>query len=274
MWWDCHSQNVQCHSQAVGHRKRCDETAFNNMCNITYFLLVIGKDRLSQGVQCHSLPIGHRKRCEETAFHKMCNVTHFLLVIGKDLMRLPFTKCAICHSPTVGHRKRCGDCLSQNMQCHSQTVGHSKRCDETAFHKMCNTYVTHWLLIIAKDVMRLPFPKCAICHSHPVYDRKDCLYKTCNVTHILLVIAKDVMRLPFTKCAMSLTRCRSYVWKDVMRLPFTKCAMSLTSCWSYEKMWWDCLSPNIQCNSLAVGHRKRCNETPFHKCAMSLTCCW
>ena len=43
----------------------------------------------------HSQAVGHRKRCDETALHKMCNVTHLLLVMGKDVMRLPFTKCAM-----------------------------------------------------------------------------------------------------------------------------------------------------------------------------------
>ena len=38
MWWDCLSQNVQCHSLAVGCRKRCDETASHNTFNITHNL--------------------------------------------------------------------------------------------------------------------------------------------------------------------------------------------------------------------------------------------
>ena len=46
-------------------------------------------------VQCHSLAVGDRKRCDETDFHEMCNVTHFLLVIGIGVMRLAFTKCAM-----------------------------------------------------------------------------------------------------------------------------------------------------------------------------------
>ena len=60
------SQNVECHSLAGGHRKRCDETAFH------------------KNVQCHSLAVG---LCDETVFHKICNVTHKLSVRGKDLMR-------------------------------------------------------------------------------------------------------------------------------------------------------------------------------------------
>ena len=140
MWWDCLSWNVKCYSLPIGHRKRCDETAchchslpvghsrksdktvFHKMCNVTYCLLVIGKDIwdcLSQNVQCHSLPVGHRKRCDDClsqnvqhhslavgshrkrcgetviVFHKTCNVTHLLLVIGKYVIRLPFTKCAM-----------------------------------------------------------------------------------------------------------------------------------------------------------------------------------
>ena len=138
------------------------------------------------------------------------------------------------HSLAVGQRTRCNlwDCLSHNVQCHSLPVGHRKRCNETAFHKMCN--VTHKLLVIGKDVMRLPFTN----------------YKLCNATYLLLVIGKDTMSL----------------------------------------------AQIVQCHSLAVGQRKRCNETAFHimcnvthkllvigkdamrlsfiKCAMSLTCCW
>ena len=84
-------------SQAVGDRKKCDETAFH-MCNVTHILLVIGKDVMIlsfRNVQCHSHSVGHRIACGETAIHKMCNVTHCLLVIGKDVMRLPFTKGAM-----------------------------------------------------------------------------------------------------------------------------------------------------------------------------------
>ena len=129
---------------------------------------------------------------------------------------------------------------------------------EAASHKMCN--VTHSLLSIGQDAMRLPFAKCGMS----------------------LTNWKDVMQFHFTKCAMSLTDCWSYqtafhkmcnhvthsllvIRKDVMRLPFTKCAMSLTNCWWEDKMWWDCLSQNVQCHSLPVGHRRRCDETAFHK---------
>ena len=104
----------------------------------------------------------------------MCNVTYKLLVIGKDLM--PFT-IVQCHSQAIGHRKRFMPFT--NVQCHSQTVGNMKRCDGIAFHKMCN--VTHSLLVIGRDVMKLPFMKCV------------------NVTHSLLVIVKDLMRLTSTE---------------------------------------------------------------------------
>jgi hypothetical protein len=101
-----------------------------------------------------------------TAFHKVCNVTYLkLLVIGKDVMRLPSTECATSLT----------SCL--------------ERCDETVFHKIYT--VTHLLLIIGKDDMRLAIA----------------FHKMCDITHNLLVIGKDVMRLPFTRCAMSLTSC-------------------------------------------------------------------
>ena len=78
---------------------------------------------------------------------------------------------------------------------------------------MCN--VTHILLVIEKEVMRLPFTNVqhhllpigdekdhlsqnVQCRSHPVDYRKMCdvtvFHEMCNVTHSLLVIGKDVMR--------------------------------------------------------------------------------
>ena len=91
-------KNLQSHSLAIGHRKRCDGTVFHKMCNIAHLLLVIGNTLMRlpfTNVQCHSLPVGYRKRCHEPTAHKMCNVTHKLLVMGKYVMRLPFTKCAM-----------------------------------------------------------------------------------------------------------------------------------------------------------------------------------
>ena len=189
---------MQCHSLAVGYRKRCDEIAFHKMCNVTHSLLVIGKDlmRLPFTKCVMSFTRCHGKRCDETAFHKMYNVTHSLSVIGKDVMNL-CSSCAMfltycwsyknvmrlsfknvqSHSLAVGHRKRCDETAFHNAQCHLlPAIGHRKRCAETAFHKMCN--VTHKLLVMGKDVMRLPS----------------------YATHLLLVIGKDidVMGLPFT----------------------------------------------------------------------------
>ena len=184
---------------------------------------------------CHLQTVGHRKRCDEsheTAFHEMCNATHFLLVIAKNVMFLPLTKCATSLTAVWwSEEKMWWDCLSPNVQCNSLPVSHRKRCDEAAFHKICN--VTHKLLVIAKDVMRLPFT-------------------TCTMSLTSFGNREDVMRLPFTKCAMLLTsfvhskRCDEtnfhkmcnvthsllVTGKYVMRLPFTRCAMSLTRCWS------------------------------------------
>ncbi len=65
--------------------------------------------------------------------------------------------------------------------------------------------VTHILLVVGKDVMRvmtLPFTECGMsltnCWSCDK-NHKIAFHKMCNVTYILLVIAKDVMRLPFTR---------------------------------------------------------------------------
>src|SRR6266550_2078575 len=85
---------------------------------------------------------------------------------------------------------------------------------------MCK--ITHFLLVIENDVMRLPFTT-----MH-------------NITHFLLAM----MRLPLTKM-YNTTHSLLAIGKNVMRQPFT-----------------------IMCNvtgSLAVGHRKRCDETAFHK---------
>ena len=65
----------------------------------------------------------------------------------------------------------------------------------TAFHTVCN--VTHNLLVIAKDVMRLSFTKCALNDaSLPVGNRKryneTAFQKMCNVTHKLLVMSDEV----------------------------------------------------------------------------------
>jgi hypothetical protein len=76
--------NLECHSQAVGHR---NETAFHKMWDDTHILLVIGM----------RLP-----------FIEMCNVTNRLLVIGKDVMRPPFHKMCNASLP-VGYSKRCNN---------------------------------------------------------------------------------------------------------------------------------------------------------------------
>jgi len=107
---------------------------------------------------------------------------------------------------------------------------------------MCT--VTHFLLVTAKHVMRLPFTK------------------RCTVTHLLLLIAKWWDCLPQNcamsltsywseqkmwwdclapKCERSLTFCWSYVGKDVMRLLFTKPAILL---WFTHTLWNKGMCPN------------------------------
>ena len=145
MWWDCLSQHVQCHLQAVGHRKWCDETGFHKRCNVTHKLLVMGKDGwdyLSQNMQCYSLAVGHRERCDKTACPKMYHVTHFLLVIGKDVLRTPFTKmCNVTYFLLV--------IVKDVMRLTFTTSAMS----------------THFLLIIGKDVMTLLYIWCALSHT-------------------------------------------------------------------------------------------------------------
>ena len=160
------------------------------------------------------------------------------------------------------------DCLSQNVQCnslavrigkvvtqirlsstkcawHPLPVGYKKICDETALHKMFN--VTHLLLVIGKNVLRLPLNDTYLllvigktwwnclsenvqCHSLSVGHSETAFHKTCNVTYSLLVIEMDMIRI--------------------------------------------CLSKHVPCYPLSVGHRISCDETAFTTCAISLTCCW
>ena len=122
-------------------------------CNVIHSLLVIWKKN------------------DVTGFHKLCNVTHLLLVTGKDVMRLPFTKYAMLLTRCWSQVKM-WDCPSKNRQCHSLPVGHMKRCDETiALHKISN--VTHFLLVIERETMKLPFTKCTMT-SQTIGHRKGC----------------------------------------------------------------------------------------------------
>ena len=129
------------------------------------------------------------------------SVTHKLLVMGWDVMGL--------HG-----RNKC--------QCHSQTVGHGMRCDETAWQKWMsvsltscwswdemwwdcmaeiNVSVTHILLVMGWDVMRLP------CGPQWQHSLTGCwlyheIWLTCivekgalNTTHFLLVVGWYVAML-------------------------------------------------------------------------------
>jgi hypothetical protein len=173
MWWDCLAQNVQCHSHAVGYRKRCDEITFHKICNLyaTHSLLAI------------------RKQCDETAFHEMYSITHILLFMGKTCGETAFHKmCNVTHSISILGKmwwnsvKKCAMSLT--------AFGHEKRCSEAAFHHMCN--VTHFLIVISymkRCGVRLPFTNMWLgCHS-------------------LSVDYKKRTRLSITQCAMSLTCC-------------------------------------------------------------------
>ncbi len=167
------------------------------------------------------------------------------------------------------------DYLSQKCAM-SLTPCFRKGCDETVF-KMCN--VTHSLLVIGKDVMRLPVTKVFNVthsllvigndvirlsftkthmqwshHSQPVGINmiRQHFRKMCNVTHSLLVIGKGVtVRLPFIKMC-NVTHKLLVVGKDVISLPFE----------------------NVQCHLPPLD---RGNSDmiwlPFKKCAMSLTTC-
>ena len=101
-----------------------------------------------------------------------------------------------------------------------------------------------------------------------------------NVTHRLLVIGTEVMRLPFTQFATSLTACfpseKLMKCHETVICNFTHCLFSIRK---INETPWDCLSHNlvthillvigkdvtqkVQCHSLAVGHRKICDENAF-----------
>jgi len=230
-------------------------------------------------LQYHLLPVDHRRKGGEVVFHKMHNVTHSLWS-EKKCDELPFTNVQ-CHSLPVGHRKKCDITAFTNVQFHSQAIGHRKRYHETTFHKKCN--VTHKLLFIWKDCLSYN-----VHHLLPVGHRKDVmrlLHTMFNDTHSLLVIGKmwwDCLSqnvhylLPvghrkdvtvgLLYMMFNVTHCFLLaIWKDAMRMTFTKCALSLTPCWSQEKKWWDCLSKNVQCHSLAANHKKDVMRLPFSK---------
>ena len=254
------------------------ELPFTKIYIVTYLLLV--------GIEKDVMRLPHFTKCAMSLTNcwsyvwkdvmrlplRKCAITHLLLVIGKDMVRLPF----------------------RNVQCHSLPVGHMKQCDETAFQRLCN--VTHLLLVIHRK-------RCDETAIQTMY----------NVPHLLLVIGKDVIRLPFRKCAMLLTSCWPS-WKicdetAFQQMCFVQCHSQtvggkLKMWWdclcnvthSLLKMWWDWLSQTVQCHSLAVGHGKRGDVTPLHKmwkvthkllvikkyvmrlpfatCAMSHTNCW
>ena len=204
----------------------------------------------------------------------MCNVTHFLLVIGKGVKENAFamslTSCwseenmwedclsqnmQCCLQTAMEHRKTCYEIAIQHVQCAMSLT----RCwsEEMilwdAFHATCN--VTHSLLVIGKLLW-------------------DSIVLTCNVTHSLLVIGKNVMRLAFTKSTMSLTSCWSLekmswnflsktithlLWvigKEVMRLCLShnlQCHSQAT--WVIGKAVMRMLFAQcaMSCHSLAVG---------------------
>ncbi len=133
MWWDCLSQNVQSHSLPVGYRKRCDETALHKMCNVTHFLLFMGRDvmRLPSTTIfniAHILSV-IEKRNIEPLLRNNCNVTHILLAIGKFLIRSsfePLNQHDMLLTSYV-HRKRC-DLLLFTKLATSLTICKTKEC--------------------------------------------------------------------------------------------------------------------------------------------------
>ena len=171
-WWDCSADKGQHYLHAVNHVMRCCRG---------------GKGK------CYSLPVGHDSRWDEMWWGCIAeinvSITHKLVVIGWDVMRLQGRNKCQCHSQTVGHGMRCDELASQ--RCHSHAVGHGMRCDETTWHRQnsmsvsltccgswdvmwwdcmteINVSVTHQLLVIGWDVMRLHCTNKWQCHSPAV----------------------------------------------------------------------------------------------------------
>ena len=190
-----------------------------------------------------------------------------------------------CHLLAVGHWKQHDEtishCLSQNVQCHSLAGGHRKSVMKQSF---INVQVTHNLLVMGKDVMRLSSTTCAISLTpySCSYDLT-AFHNMCNVTHKLLVMGTDLwwdclsQHVQFhwlsvghsRRCDETAIHKMCNVTHKLMKrcdeTAFHKIWASLTPCCSYEHMWWDCLSQNVQCHSQAVGHRKNVIRLPFTK---------
>ena len=81
------------------------------------------------------------------------------------------------------------------------------------------------------------------CHSQSVGKDGDdaTFYEMCNATHSLLVRGKDVMTAFHKMC--NITHKQLVIGKNVMH----------------------CLSQNMGCHTLPVGHRKRCDDIAHHK---------
>jgi hypothetical protein len=73
-------------------RLHITKSAMSLACCLSKGKDVIRIDCLSQNLQCPSLAVYHMKKCDDTAFRQIFNLTHSLLVIGKDVMILPSTK--------------------------------------------------------------------------------------------------------------------------------------------------------------------------------------
>ena len=56
-----------------------DLAAFHDVCNVTHLLLAIGKKVISQNVQCDSQAVYHKKRFSETTSHNNVQLTNYWL---------------------------------------------------------------------------------------------------------------------------------------------------------------------------------------------------
>ena len=222
--WQDFLWQIPCHSLA-GYRKGCDETAFH------------------ANVQCHSLADSHRKGYEMTAIHKMCDVTHSLLVIAQMWW----------------------EWLSQNVQSHSQAVGHNKWRWWDYHHKMYN--ITHNLLVTGNK--RDCLSQNVQCHLQPVGHKKvwwDCVSQNVGCHSLPVGDRGRSHETAFHKSSVTDSLRLLVIGKDVrtQKAAFHQISNITHILQSYEWMWWDCFSQNVLCHSLAVGHRKGCNETAFH----------
>ena len=117
------------------------------------------------------------------------------------------------------------------MECHSQTIGHRVIGNGVMRLHLTKCTITHRLLVIGKDEMRMPFTKVHN-HSQTVGHKK--MDETAFTNVQSLTSCWSLERCEET--AFHNVQCHSQAVEHSKRcdevITFTKCTMSLTDCWS------------------------------------------